>query len=410
MTKLNDTNNNITYVAIDVAKQTHEVLIRFKNGKIKALKIPNNRSGFDQIVQLTLPTENTVIAAIEPTADYHRLIAYWLNDAGLSIHLASSLACARAREMLFKTWDKNDRKDARVILYLLQNAMTTPFHDPLLAGHFDTQELSNTYYQISQARTRCYHSIVNHYLTLYFPESEKYLHNSRSQWWCRLMIQHPTPGSITRQSKQRFIQGAWDIVGRKVAKQQFLEHWYDMASQSIGLPVNTEGLAVKSFVVQLQRYLELTEQRQVLEKQADNVLQDEPDYHYLRSLPGVGPIIAMIILAESGHLNRFAHYRQYLAYCEFNLSSIQSGRYQGQPQLSKRGNARLRYAWWLAANSAIRQKENSFSHKFRRYISKDPNNANLKRKGYTATAIKMARVAHALIKQQRNYQPYYEFG
>ena len=405
---MNDSNH--IFVAIDIAKQFHEVLIRFPCGKLKKLKIANSRAGFNELIQWTKPSEHSIIAALEPTGDYHRLIAYWLHDAGICIHLASSLSAARAREMLYKTWDKNDRKDARVILYLLENGLTLPFHDPLLAGHFDVQELSNTYYQISLARTRCYHSIVNHYLTLYFPEAERHLYNSRSQWWCNLMIKYPTPSSIMSLSRKQFVQRAWKVVGRKVAKEQFLLSWYDLAEGSIGLPVEVDSLAVRTFQLQLNRYLDLTNQREALEKTADQTLNKDQDYLRLRSLPGVGPIIAMIVLAESGNLRRFKHYRQYLSFCGFSLSTIQSGNQRGQPKLSKRGNARLRYAWWLAANSAIRQRENSFSQKFNRYIKKDPDNADLKRKGRTATAVKMARVAHSLIKQQKDYKPFYEFG
>ena len=78
--------------------------------------------------------------------------------------------------------------------------------------------------------------------------------------------------------------------------------------------------------------------------------------------------------------------------------------------MSKRSNARLRYAYWLAAVLAIRQKENSFRQKYERYIAKDPANADLKRMAYSAIAAKMARVAHALIKHQKNYRGYHESG
>ena len=132
--------------------------------------------------------------------------------------------------------------------------------------------------------------------------------------------------------------------------------------------------------------------------QADSHLADNADYHRLRTLPGVGPVIALIILAESGDLRRFSHHRQYLKFCGFDLSSSQSGQSHGRCQLSKRGNARLRYAFWLAVTSAIRQRENSFRWKFERYIWRDPDDADLKRKAYTAVAAKMARVAHSLIK------------
>lgn len=65
---------------------------------------------------------------------------------------------------MFKTWDKHDRKDAWVILYLMQQGMARPFYDPLVAGNMDIQELSNTYHQISLARIHCQHSPLNHYL------------------------------------------------------------------------------------------------------------------------------------------------------------------------------------------------------------------------------------------------------
>lgn len=67
--------------------------------------------------------------------------------------------------------------------------------------------------------------------------------------------------------------------------------------------------------IQLHRYLELSQQRRELERLAEDYLQERDDYRHLRTLPGVGPIIALMIIAESGDLTRFRHYRQYLSYC-----------------------------------------------------------------------------------------------
>ncbi len=52
--------------------------------------------------------------------------------------------------------------------------VSSPFYDPLANEMMDIQEVSNTYYQISLARTRSLNSLVNHYLTLYFPEAEQF--------------------------------------------------------------------------------------------------------------------------------------------------------------------------------------------------------------------------------------------
>ncbi len=398
-----------TYVAIDIAKHHHDVLIQWPNGKRKQMKIPNTLEGYDELI-IAVGDEFPVLAGFEATADYHRNIAYWLNHKGVKCQLLSSVASARAREMLFNSWDKNDRKDAHVLLYLLQQGMGSSFHDPLVNNIMDIQELSNTYYQISLARSRCYHSLLNHYLTLYFPEMERYNHGSRAEWFCRFLLKYPTPTSITKMKKSTFVKRAWDIVGRKVSKQQFLEELYETAQISIGLPIDENSLAVDTFKIQIQRYLELTLQRAKLESQAELFLSTRADYQRLKSIPGVGPIVALIILAESGDLKRFNHYRQYLNYCGFNLSSVQSGQRQSGYKLSKRGNARLRYAFWLAANAAIRMTENSFRNKFQRYVQSNPQDADLKRKARTAVAAKMARVAHALVKNNTDYRGFYELG
>ncbi len=270
------------------------------------------------------------------------------------------------------------------------------------------QELADTYHQIARARSRCLHSLLNHYLALFFPEMERFLNTSRAQWFCRFLLRFPTPGTILALGRERFIEAAWDLVGRKVAKERFLDELYETARESIGLPVREDSLAVRTFRMQIQRYLDLTEQRQQLEQWAEQCLGDHPDYQRLRTLPGVGPIIALTILAESGDLRRFPHHRQYLHFCGFNLAAVRSGQRQGQRHLSKRGNARLRYAYWLAATVAIRQRENSFRNKYERYTRKDPDNADLRRKARTAVAAKMARVAHALIKQGVDYRGYHE--
>jgi transposase len=39
------------------------------------------------------------------------------------------------------------------------------------------------------------------------------------------------------------------------------------------------------------------------------------------TVPGVGPLTALTILAEAGDLRRFAHYRQFLKFCGMSLST-----------------------------------------------------------------------------------------
>ena len=199
-------------------------------------------------------------------------------------------------------------------------------------------------------------------------------------------------------------------MGRKVQKRRFLQELYETASRSIGLPIPADSPAIETFRLELERYLVLTEQRQHLEAQAANQLSEHHDFKRLQTMPGVGPVIALMILAESGDLRRFPHHRQCLKFCGFDLAAAQSGTRCSKHRLSKRGNARLRYAYWLAATVAIRRPENSFRAKYERYIRPDPNSGDLKRKATTAVAAKLARVAHALVKQESEYRSYCEYA
>ena len=201
---------------------------------------------------------------------------------------------------------------------------------------------------------------------------------------------------------------AWDVSGRKVNKKNWLKDFYETAKNSIGVAVSEDSQAVKMFRVILQEHLDLCELRQRIENNANEFLQQNEDYQRLKTMPGIGPIIALTILAESGDLRRFKHHRQYLKYCGFDLSTQQSGNFRGQSKLSKRGNARLRRSFWLSATIAIRMRENTFRKKYENYIKEDPKNADLKRKAYTAVAAKMARVAYSLIKTKTEYRCFYE--
>jgi len=90
------------------------------------------------------------------------------------------------------------------------------------------------------------------------------------------------------------------------------------------------------------------------------------------------------------------------------LCTEQSGQYRGITHLSKRGNARLRYACWMAGTVAIRMRQNSFRRKFEDYVRPDPANPDRRRKAYTAVAAKMARVVYAIVTTGTDYRRFPE--
>jgi transposase len=393
------------FVAIDIAKARHHILIEFSDGKRTKLSIANTLADFNKLADMLKAAAPRCEVALEPTGDYHRPLANFLTRRGHNVQFVSSIATHRTRETLYNSWDKNDPKDAQVILHLLKGGVTQRYADPLQSGYQDLQELLGTYSQVVGRKTRVYHSLMTHYLPLYFPEAEPFLGSSRSEWFLDVFIFAPCPSEVLKHSKAAFLRKTVKgDAGHPTVRRRLVAEFYDTARESVGIPIKSGSIAMQMFRTILEEYISLAKLRRQLEKQIHEHLEDNVDYKRLRTIPGIGPIVGLTILSEAGDLRRFSHYRKFLKYCGFDLSTAQSGTHRGTPQLSKRGNARLRCAFWMAARVAVAQRRNGFRKKYDDYTKRDPQNVDLKRKAYTAVAAKMARVSYGLIKSGGEYR------
>jgi hypothetical protein len=264
MTSINAILADAVLVAIDIAKACNEVLIEAPSHKRRRrLSVLNSRAEHDRLIEMLQAYGRPVVCAFEATGNYHRPIAWRLAEAGFEVQLVSSLALARTREALHNSWDKNDPKDAQVILHMLRIRATQVYHDPLRVGINDVQELSKTHEAIARAKTEIQHRILTHYLPLYFPEIERFRGNSRSDWFFAFLDAFPTPANITALTKEEFVKAAWDVVGRKVSKTQILMDIYQTARTSIGLPFPLDAPAIRMF------RMVIAEARSLIRQQCD---------------------------------------------------------------------------------------------------------------------------------------------
>ena len=77
----------------------------------------------------------------------------------------------------------------------------------------------------------------------------------------------------------------------------------------------------------------------------------------LRSIPGIGPIVAITLVAETDGFALFDNKRQVASYAGLDVRQSQSGKHAGRSRISKRGNWRVRKALYMAALSAARYNE-----------------------------------------------------
>ena len=142
-------------------------------------------------------------------------------------------------------------------------------------------------------------------------------------------------------------------------------------------------------------YRELRKQIEQLEASALKELEQSNDYRLLRSMKGIGPILAMTLLLETGDIRRFKQVGHYASYCRCVQSLRESnGKKKGEGN-AKSGNKYLSWAFSQVAHYAIR-----FEPMAKAFYERK----RQKRNGIVATravAHKMARaVWHMLTKQQ----------
>jgi transposase len=98
----------------------------------------------------------------------------------------------------------------------------------------------------------------------------------------------------------------------------------------------------------------LMDQIAALEKAILSIMKDDPLFKLVKTVPGVGPILAMTILLETGKIDRFSDVGNYGSYCRCVESKrISNAKKKGENN-RKNGNAYLGWAFIEASNAAIR--------------------------------------------------------
>lgn len=123
-----------------------------------------------------------------------------------------------------------------------------------------------------------------------------------------------------------------------------------------------------------------------------------PELARLRTIPGIGAILAPVIWSEIGRLQRFGSARALVNYTGLVPSLYESGEVSIRGGITHQGSAWLRWALVAAANSAV-QGLNPFARRYRRLRRRKPANV-----AKTAVARSLAHCVYGILRSGTNYQ------
>jgi transposase len=320
------TNRDRLLVGIDIAKVQDVAQVRLAHTQIvdKALTIPNTRAGFERFwAHLESRQAETgvreIVCAVEPTGTYHDALARFLERHGADVVLVSNHVAHANRRTLDGTWGKSDPKDAHNLCDLLERGHVLFYSLPdepiaTLRRLVRLLRLARTELGACKARFR------NTLLPTLGPAGEPLP--------AAVVVALPAPLQVLLPPAQR---RALPEVGADLPPALAFE-LTDLAARLV---------SVRTRIAQLEAELGRGAERL-------------PAYPLLRTIPGVGPTVAAILLAELGDIAWYTKFSQLRKLAGLDIQRVESGQWAGTARISRGGRALLRWALYQAAMGACR--------------------------------------------------------
>lgn len=141
----------------------------------------------------------------------------------------------------------------------------------------------------------------------------------------------------------------------------------------------------------------LTRKIRTIEQVVEGKVQLKAPYQKLLSMPGVGRVLALTIMLETGPINRFHAVGNYVSYCRLVGSTwLSNGKIKGKGN-QKNGNKYLAWAYSEAAEMARR-----FDESARAYYQRKLQKSN-RMVAHCALAHKLARAAYFIMRDDVSF-------
>ena len=148
------------------------------------------------------------------------------------------------------------------------------------------------------------------------------------------------------------------------------------------LPNRDLALAVKA---NLSVMCSADEQTEILERTVTQRAKLSPQFSFLKTVPGIGQILALTIMLETGDIRRFFSVGNFASYCRcVGSQKISNGKRKGKSN-TKNGNKYLAWAFVEAAHFAIQ-----FNSKIKSFYQR--------KKAKTKVVVAIKAVAHKLCR------------
>lgn len=353
-------------VGIDVASEFSFVAMLAPDGQLirKPFRIDHNPAGFQRLLTILKKEEERLnskpIFFVESTGIYHLPLFFFLRSNDLKGFVLNPL-CVHSTKNHDIRKVKNDKKDAVAIARLVKfdDVKFSLIPEPQIIS---LRMLVREYFALADNLTDCKLRFSND-LHLLFPGFREVFKNPFSAAALAILKEYPSLKAL----KSADLEKLTGIVA-KAARRSFawanakLEKLFDYAfiAESIGLAsvVLEEKLRIQ---IQTIEALETA-----MAKIASNIRQQVSSAAFpevfrnqielLDTMPGIGFLSAVTLIAEIGDFTKFKSAKAFVAFFGIDPTVKESGKFKGDRiQMSKRGTKLGRRVLYTIAMASIRK-------------------------------------------------------
>ena len=389
------------FLGIDIAKTNHVASLIDNNANIviKTIKFTNDNFGYQKLISgiLSVVSNKTDIEiAMEATGHYWLSLFSKLVDDGFNVSVFNPFQIKSFRGAFHNRKQKTDVIDAIIIANYIRsfgsNHTNLP-NDKLLSLKQLTRYRSDLIKNISSTKNQ-----IISILDKVFPEFTGLFSDTFGETAKAVLLVAPTPEDIVKINSRKLLNVV-QKASRGRFKQDFVDNLKQTAKTSFGVKFTTKACAfeVKQLINSI---IFLEEQISELDVEIKLIYQDLDSF--LTSIPGIGDVLAPIILAEIGDINNFSEPAKLVAFTGIDPSTNQSGQaISGNEKISKRGSPYLRYALYYASFVAI-----SNDHHLRSFYDRKKAEGKHHYVALAGVQRKLIQIIWHVLKEQRPYIPY----
>ena len=386
-------------VAVDIAKDKHDCFITNSEGGVlfDSFIIPNTLEGYDDLLRKIRSVEDSlqnVKVGLEATGHYHLNLLGYLLDKGLATYVINPLHTNLFRKGLSLRKTKTDKVDARAIAMLLLSDQSLK---PYSITSYRNEELKSlTRYRADKVRERAkLKSSLSRLVVILFPELEKLVPDLHMASVYALLREFPGASFIASAHMTSLANLISTASKGRYGKDKTIEI-RDVARQSVGQVMASKSLELQHTIDLIEF---LSEEIDEIESSIFEILDENPPQ--MLAIPGMGPRMAAVIVAEIGDFKRFSSPDKILAYAGLSPTTYQSGQLTSTyARMEKRGSKYLRYAIFNATKFVCNWDET-----FGAYLAKKRAEGKHYNVAISHAAKKLVRLIYHLETSGQAYKP-----